>query len=101
MHNKFFAISYLLILLPLLASCQHTITGNSEVFTDDNGREVTIKRKNVRCEILVDQTDNPHRCIAFGYYVDDGEVFNSGEEWCPDEDNEDVSCKAAELWGLY
>ena len=53
MHNKFFAKSYLLILLPLLVSCQNMSTSNREVFTDSDGREVTIKGKNVRCKIII------------------------------------------------
>ena len=99
MHNKFFAKSYLLILLPLLVSCQNMSTSNREVFTDSDGREVTIKGKNVRCKILVDSTSNPHKCMAFGYYIDDGEVFNSGEQWCPDEGA--AVCNAAERYGIY
>ena len=49
MFKKFFAKSYLLILLPLIVGCQ-----NQQVFMDGGyeEREVIIKRKNVKCKTL-------------------------------------------------
>ena len=97
MFKKFFAKSYLLILLPLIVGCQNQ---NEQVFYDDyEEREVTIKRKNVTCKKFAYNSDRPHDCKAFGYFVDDKEEVYSEEQWCPSKG--DATCEAAERYGLY
>ena len=98
MFKKFFAKSYLLILLPLIVGCQNQ---NEQVFYDDyEGREVIIKRMNVRCEKFASGVvDSPHDCKSFGYFVDDQEEVFSGDTWCPRKDK--ATCEAAERYGLY
>ena len=97
MFEKFFAKSYLLILLPLIVGCQ-----NQEVFMDGGyqEREVIIKRMNVRCKKFAGGfPGSPHDCQSFGYFVDDQEEVFSGDTWCPRKDK--ATCEAAERYGLY
>ena len=99
MFKKFFAKSYLLILLPLIVGCQNQ---NEQVFYDDyEEKEVIIKRMNVRCKKFAYDglSDSPHDCKSFGYFVDDKEKVFSGQQWCPSKD--DATCEAAERYGLY
>ena len=54
--------------------------------------------KNTDC--IAEKSDENEKCsICDGYYIDDGEVFNSGEQWCPDEGA--AVCNAAERYGIY
>jgi len=96
MFQKFFAKSYLLILLPLIVGCQ-----NQQVFMDGGyeEREVIIKRKNVKCKKFAYNSDRPYFCKISGYYVDDKEEVFTDVRWCPKKDS--FACEAAERYRLY
>ena len=98
MFKKFFAKSYLLILLPLIVGCQNQ---NEQVFYDDYyGKEVIIKRMNVRCKKFAGGfPGRPHDCQSFGYFVGNQEAVFSSQNWCPLKDA--ATCEAAERYGLY